>query len=55
MYLKAIDYIMGSHYVFEGHRLHYMSLHGYMEKYCKLNGIPLGSHFIYLNFDDILA
>jgi hypothetical protein len=41
--------------VFEGHRLYYMLLHGYMEQYFKHNGIPLGAHFMYLNFDAILA
>ena len=41
--------------VFEGHRLYYMLLHGYMEQYCILNGIPLGARFIYLNFDAILV
>jgi hypothetical protein len=32
-----------------------MLLHGHMEQYCKHNGIQLGAHFIYLNFDAILA
>jgi hypothetical protein len=41
-YLKAIDY-------------NYRLLYGYMDQYCKHNGIPLGAHFIYLNFDSILA
>jgi hypothetical protein len=31
-----------------------MLLYGCMDQYCKHNGIPLGAHFIYLNFDSIL-
>ena len=60
---------MGSHYVYNidpyvhtvtfstvyGHRLYYMLLYGYMVQYCKHNGIQLGAHFIYLNFDSILV
>ena len=40
-YLKAIDY-------------NYRLLYEYMDQYCKHNGIPLGAHFLYLNFDSIL-
>jgi hypothetical protein len=32
-----------------------MLLYGCMDQYCIHNGIPLGAHFIYLNFDSILA
>jgi hypothetical protein len=41
-YLKAIDH-------------NCWLLYGYMDQFCKLNGFPLGAHFIYLNFDSILS
>jgi len=30
-------------------------LYGYMDQYCKHNGIPLSAHFIYLYLASILA
>jgi hypothetical protein len=56
---------MGSHYVYNTdpyiHIItcdldyNYRLLYGYMDQYCKHNGIPLLAHFIYLNFDSILT
>jgi hypothetical protein len=40
----------------EGYKVKTIGLaYEYMDHHCKHNGIPLNAHFIYLNFDFILA